>query len=92
MDSSVFSLLPLPLPLLFLIATLLVIGPIGVESALLFVIIVLSAAWCAIVWIGLGLIRTMQFILLRIVDNPKGPVLGMSGLLVGIAALVKAFL
>jgi hypothetical protein len=78
------------LPTVFLLPVL--IGPIVTEFALLFYIIVLSVIWCAIVYIIIGLMRTLQFVLLRIVDNPKGPILGLSGLLVGVAALVKVFL
>jgi hypothetical protein len=76
----------LPAVLIFVL-----IGPIIAELGLLFYVIVLSAVWCAVVYIVIALMRMVQFVLLRIVDNPKGPVLGLSGLLIGVAALVKAF-
>jgi hypothetical protein len=74
------------------IAAFMLIIPVGAEFGLLYLVVLLSAIWCAVVYIAIGMIRTFQFVLLRIVDNPKGPVLGLSGLLVGVAALVKAFL
>jgi hypothetical protein len=74
------------------IAAFMLIIPVGAEFGLLYFVVLLSAIWCAVVYIAIGMIRTFQFVLLRIVDNPKGPVLGLSGLLVGVAALVKAFL
>ena len=52
----------------------------------------LTLFWFFSVLILMGLFRITQFILYRIADNPKGPVLGISGLLIGIGALVKTFL
>jgi hypothetical protein len=37
-------------------------------------------------------LRAMQFIAARIAENPKGPILGVSGLLTGIGAFAKLFL
>ena len=89
------SLLYLPLTIVFLLfslSALFIVGIVGVESALILIILIGSAIWSAIVFVIMTIIRTMQLILLRIVDHPKGPILGLSGLLVGIAALAKAFL
>jgi hypothetical protein len=36
------------------------------------------------------LFRMTQFVLLRITENPKGPIIGLSGLLIAIGMLVKA--
>jgi hypothetical protein len=49
------------------------IGPVSAELGLLCYVIVLSAVWCAVVYIVIGLMRMVQFVLLRIVDNPKRP-------------------
>ena len=37
-------------------------------------------------------LRVIQFITARIAENPKGPILGVSGLLTAIGALAKLFL
>jgi|ERR1051325_8316400 hypothetical protein len=64
----------------------------SVEAGLITMMFFLSVFWYCLVLLIMALFKAVQFILLRIIENPKGPVLGISGLLVGIGALVKAFL
>ncbi len=68
------------------------IGVLWAESMLILTVLILSLLWLILIPILMILFRTTQFLLLRIVEYPKGPVLGLSGLLIGIAALIKAFL
>jgi hypothetical protein len=62
------------------------------ETALVLTMLLLSLAWVVIVLLVMAQFAVMKFFLIRIVEYPKGPVLGLSGLLVAIAALVKAFI
>jgi len=62
-----------------------------VQMMLVQSIVFLSLYWLILVWIAMAFFRAAQFVLIRIVEHPKSPVLALSGLLVGIGAIVKAF-
>jgi hypothetical protein len=58
-------------------------------------IVIQSLFYLSFSWLGLStgamaLIKALQFILFRVIAHSKGPVLGASGLLVGLGAIVKA--
>jgi hypothetical protein len=55
----------------------------GVEGLLFY--------WRPITWLMRCLLYVLQFVIQRVVESPKGPVLGLSGLLMAIGALVKIF-
>jgi hypothetical protein len=59
------------------------------QTGLLAVILFLSILWLVAVNAVILLFRMTQFILIRIVESPSGPVLGLSGLLIGIGALAQ---
>ncbi len=63
-----------------------------IEVYLSYIVFFVSLLWLGLFALIRFLFRTSQFVLIRIVESPKGPVLGVSGLLVGIGALVKVFL
>ena len=48
-----------------------------------------ALCWLLITFCLRGVLRTIQFIVERVVEYPKGPILGLSGLLMAIGALVK---
>ena len=70
---------------------------VGFFFALLFVtlaaagIVGFVAYWRPITWFLRGSMCVLQFVIRRIVEYPKGPVLGLSGLLMAIGALIKIF-
>jgi hypothetical protein len=64
---------------------------ISAETGLIFLMLLLSVLWYCHILLVMILFRTTQFTLFRIIENPRGPVLGISGFLVGIGALVKVF-
>jgi hypothetical protein len=70
--------------------TALISAPIMAEGLLVMTIAFLSLYWIIIVWSLAGIAKAVQFILLRIVESPKGPVLGISGFLIGVGAIIKA--
>lgn len=45
--------------------------------------------WRALIWLLRGVLFGVQFVVQRIVEYPKGPILGLSGLLMAIGVLVK---
>lgn len=71
---------------------LLIMSPVILETYILLYMLLLAIAWMVLTSILMIIFRMVQFFLLRIVDAPNGPVLALSGLLVGMAAFVKAFL
>jgi hypothetical protein len=46
----------------------------------------------ALVWIVMFVFRIMQFFCIRIAESANGPVLAISGLLIAIGAVAKAFI
>jgi hypothetical protein len=66
-------------------------SPIRFEAGLVSTMLILSFVWFVMVLMLIALFAIIKFFLLRIVEYPKGPVLGLSGLLIAIAALVKIF-
>jgi hypothetical protein len=72
--------------------TAFVSAPILAEEMLIQTILFLSLYWIIIVWCLMALFRVAQFVLLRVVESKDGPVLGLSGLLVGLGAIAKAIL
>lgn len=72
--------------------TALVSAPVVAEWMLVQTILFLSLYWIIAVWLMILLFRFLQFILIRIVDSKDGPVLALSGVLVGVGAVAKVFL
>ena len=68
-----------------------VAAPIMAEWMLLQTVLFLSFYWIVLVWAAILLFRVSQFILIRIVESSNGPVLALSGLLIGVGAVAKAF-
>ncbi|NES83428.1 MAG: hypothetical protein F6K10_19590 [Moorea sp. SIO2B7] len=68
----------------------LIAAPIMAEWMLVQTILFLSFYWLILVWVAIFLFRVFQFILLRIVESSNGPVLALSGFLIGLGAIVKA--
>ena len=78
-----------------LLVLLVIVGvglPIAAETVMLGVMFVWSLLWFLAVLLLLAFLRTTQFVVLRVVEYPKGPVLGLSGLLIGVAAILKSLL
>lgn len=69
-----------------------VLYPLLVETILVGVMLGWSLLWFINVLLLLVFLRTTQFVVLRVVEYPKGPILGLSGLLIGIAAVLKALI
>jgi hypothetical protein len=69
----------------------LITSPLRFEAGLVSTMLILSLAWLVIVLLLMALFAVAKFFLIRIVESPKGPVLGLSGLLIAIAALIKTF-
>ncbi len=67
-------------------------APVMAEWMMLQSILFLSFYWLCMVWLVTGLARIAQFVLLRIVESKDGPVIALSGLLIGVGALAKAML
>jgi hypothetical protein len=83
------------LPLLFAFGGIVLLAStlfLYIELNLIQTVFFVSLLWLGLFLLIRGLFRTLQFVLIRIAESPKGPVLGVSGLLVGIGALVKVFL
>jgi hypothetical protein len=72
--------------------TAVIAAPLMAETLLNQVILFLSIYWVVFVWIMIAIFRILQFILLRIAESPNGPILGISGALIGLGAIVKALL
>jgi hypothetical protein len=71
---------------------LLFFGIACVEAGLLSTMLVISVLWLSFALLLIVLFRMTQFFLIRIVEHSRGPVLGISGLLVAVGALLKIFL
>lgn len=67
-------------------------APLLAEMLMLNTILFLSFYWLVLVWIGMLVFRVVQFFCIRIAESSDGPVLAISGLLVAIGAVAKAFL
>lgn len=65
--------------------------PVTVEYFLFLFMFLFAVFWIIIVYIMMVIFSVLKFITLRIADNPKGPVIAISGLLAGLGALVKVF-
>lgn len=65
-------------------------APIFAEWLMVQTILFLSFYWLLLVWIVMFLFRVLQFVLIRIVESPNGPVLALSGFLIGVGAIAKA--
>jgi hypothetical protein len=66
------------------------VAPFLAEILLLYAILVLSFCWLVLVWLMILAFRVVQFILIRIEKNPKGPVLAVCGILAAIGGVAKA--
>ncbi len=67
-------------------------SPIMSEVSLFMFMLYIGVYWIIVVYIIMFIFRLLQFILIRIAENPKGPVIALSGLLTGIGGIVKVFL
>lgn len=65
-------------------------APVMAEWLLVQTILFLSFYWLVLVWLAISLFRVLEFILIRIVESSNGPVLALSGFLVGVGAIVSA--
>jgi hypothetical protein len=74
--------------LIILAIVYLITSPIRFEAGMVSTMLTFSLAWLVIVLLLMALFAIAKFVLIRIVESPKGPVLGLSGLLI---ALIKAF-
>ncbi|QDV17299.1 hypothetical protein Pan153_19340 [Gimesia panareensis] len=72
--------------------TAVISAPVLTEAFMLQTILFLSICWFIIVVFLIVIFRILQFILLRIVENKNGPVLALSGFLVGVGAIAKAII
>ena len=72
--------------------TAIISAPVFAETFMLQNIFFLSVYWLIIVVILIALFRICQFILERVVENKNGPVLALSGLLIGVGAIIKAII
>lgn len=70
--------------------TALILSPIMAELMLIQTILFMSLYWLILVYLCMAIFRILQFILIRIVESPNGPVLALTGLLIGIGGLAKA--
>jgi len=68
----------------------LVTAPVLVEWIILQSILFLSVYWLIFVVLLIALFSILKFILIRIVESKNGPVLALSGLLIGLGAIAKA--
>ena len=59
--------------------------------ALLLALAFLSLSWLLLLSVLAPLLRVAEFLVLRLAEHPKGPVLGLSALLAAIGALMKVF-
>lgn len=66
-------------------------APLRFELGLVATMFILSLAWLVIVLVLMAIFAIAKFFLIRIVEYPKGPVLGLSGLLIIIGGLIKVF-
>lgn len=62
------------------------------ELIIVGVLVSITLAWALVLLLMITCVAAGRFVLLRIAESSKGSVLGVSGLLVGIGAIVKAFL
>jgi len=46
----------------------------------------------ALIFVLIAGFQVVQFVIVRVAESPKGPVLGLAGLLTAIGALVKLFI
>ena len=72
--------------------TAFITAPLLAEMLMLNTILFLSFYWLVLVWFGMLVLRVSQFFCFRIAESTDGPVLAISGLLVAIGAVAKAFL
>lgn len=72
--------------------TAIISAPIMAETFLFQFMFFIGLYWTIIVYSMIFLFRFLQFFLIRIAENPKGPVIALSGLLTGIGAIVKLFM
>lgn len=70
--------------------TALISAPVLAEVLMLQFILFLSVYWLLLVYAMIVIFRILQFILLRVVENKNGPVLALSGFLIGLGAIAKA--
>jgi hypothetical protein len=68
-----------------------VAAALRLETGLVAAMLVLSVIWLVVVLVIMAVFAVIKFLLLRIVEYPKGPVLGLTGLLLAIAAIIKIF-
>ena len=66
-------------------------APLLVEMLLLNTMMFLSLYWLIFVVVLILVFRVVQFAILRITDNPKGPVFAISAFFVAIGGIVKLY-
>jgi hypothetical protein len=69
--------------------SVMILYSVGFVSSVLFMLLGL---WQMIVWLLFALFWCVQFLPIRIVEYPKGPIMALSGLLIAIGAVVKIFM
>ena len=74
------------------IITAIISAPVMSEVFLFMFMFFMGLYWTIIVYIVIFVFRILQFLLIRIAENPKGPVIALSGVLTGIGAIIKIFL
>lgn len=72
--------------------TSLIAAPIMSEAFLFMFMFFIGLYWIIIIYVVMIIFRVLQFLLIRIAEHPKGPVIAISGLLTGIGAVIKLFL
>jgi len=70
----------------------LIAAPVTAESFMIMAILVGSFYWLLGIWIAVIVFRILQFILIRVVESPNGPVMALTGLLIGVGAVANAWL
>ena len=67
-------------------------APVMAEWLMLQSILFLSFYWLCLVWLASAGVRIAQFVLLRVAESKDGPVMALSGLLIGVGAVARAVL
>ena len=70
--------------------TAIILSQIMAEWMLIQTILFMSFYLKILVYLCMAIFCTFQFILIRIIESPDGPVLALTGLLIGIGGLAKA--
>lgn len=74
------------------VLTSILAAPLMSEAFLFMFMLFIGIYWIIIIYVVMLIFRMLQFLLIRIAENPKGPVIALSGLLTGIGGVIKIFL